>query len=224
MTEIGLESHETLPAIKNDLTRHIANVLDGLQDEVRYSLDREFGAADDWTAQPVYKKFTNIVALLSGRVFVGMPLSREKEWLDITISYTIQCVKTRDACNRVHPLLRRLICPFLPEVKDLQAQRVRGAELLKPILDEILEREDKGLPKPDVDEFEDEQGTFCSWMLKYADKKERRNALRLSNNQMDRKYDSLILDRNADPTSLICSNAHDFDGSFAGNFRSCRQT
>jgi hypothetical protein len=184
VTNIGHEAHDIIPAIKNDLTRHITSVLDGLQDETRYSLATEFGPCEDWTSHNVYHKLTRIVALLSGRVFVGRPLSRDEEWINATTSYSMACVKAGDACAKYHPILRPIVGPFLPEVIDLKKHRQRGADMLKPLLDDILKREQMGLAKPNFEEYEDEQGIFCSWMLKYADDRERRDPLRLANNQM----------------------------------------
>ena len=79
-TGFGDARPELTAAVKVDLTRNIASTLDGLQDEIKYALDKEFGSCDDWTSIQVYGKIARIVALLSGRVFVGRPLSREEEW------------------------------------------------------------------------------------------------------------------------------------------------
>ncbi|KFY21883.1 hypothetical protein V491_02923 [Pseudogymnoascus sp. VKM F-3775] len=186
VTNIGEESHEIVSAIKIDLTRHLASVLDGLQDETRYAVDSEFGPCEDWTPQPVYFKLTRIVALLSGRVFVGRPLSRDEAWLKATINYTWACVQAADACKRYSPYIRNLVGPYLKEVKDLKKHRRDGADLLQPLLNDILERE--ASEKPGMDGFDDQQGTFCSWVLKYTDEKERASALNLANAQMSLSF------------------------------------
>ena len=79
-TGFGDDRSELVAAVKIDLTRNIAGALDGLQDEIKYALDKEFGPCHDWTSLELYGKLARIVALLSGRVFVGRPLSREEEW------------------------------------------------------------------------------------------------------------------------------------------------
>lgn len=88
-SHIGDQGPEVLKAVKFDLTRHIASTLDALQDEIVYALDKEFGSGEDWTSISLYEKMTRIVSLLSGRVFVGRPLSREEEWTQVIhpISY-----------------------------------------------------------------------------------------------------------------------------------------
>lgn len=186
VTNIIDDSPEMLSSIKIDLTRHLASVLDGLQDESRYAVNSELGPCEDWTSQPVYSKLTRIVALLSGRVFVGRPLSRNEEWLEATINYTLACIQASDACKRYHPLLRHIVGPFLKEVKNLKAYRRNGAELLKPLLAELLDKETHAGEKlrPGGGVFDDEQGTFCSWMLKYMDPSQRSNSLHLATAQM----------------------------------------
>lgn len=186
VTGIGEESHEVISAVKIDLTRHLASVLDGLQDETRHAINSEFGPCEDWTALPVYFKLTRIVALLSGRVFVGRPLSRDEAWLDATINYTWACVKASDACKRYSPYIRNFVGPYLKEVKDLKKHRQDGADLLQPLLNDLLAK--RGSEKSDFDGFDDEQGTFCSWVLNYTDEKERGSALNLANAQMSREY------------------------------------
>lgn len=186
VTHIGEDTEEIIPAIKNDLTRHITSVFDDLQEEVRYAFDTEFGPCRDWTPQPLYAKITRVVALLSGRVFVGRPLSRREDWLQSTISYTFNCMKARDACNRWPAFARPIVGHFLPEIRALRQQRANGAQALGPILEDILSRQEQGharQTKLDLGAFEDEQGTMCSWILKYT-AGARRNQSSLANNQM----------------------------------------
>lgn len=184
VTRIGEESHEMISAVKIDLTRHLAGVLDGLQDETRYAINSEFGPCEDWTPIPVYLKLTQIVALLSGRVFVGRPLSRDEAWLKATINYTWACIQASDACKRYNPYIRNIVGPYLKEVKNLNKHRQDGAALLQPLLDDLMERE--ASEKPGLGGFDDQQGTFCSWVLKYTDEKKRTNVLTLAEAQMSR--------------------------------------
>src|SRR5579862_9221448 len=76
-TGVGDTPPEVVKAIKFDLTRNLANLLDGLQDEVRYSFDKELGPCEDWTTIRLYGTLLRIVAILSSLIFVGRPLSRE---------------------------------------------------------------------------------------------------------------------------------------------------
>jgi len=187
-TGIGSEGPEVVQCVKIDLTRHIASTLDDLQDEIRYGFNKEFGTCEDWTPISVYSKLTRIIALLSGRVFVGRPLSREEEWIQATTMFTFCCIQARDAINAYPEWARGIAAYFLPEVKRVWAFRKRGGELLKPILDAQMAKEgDEKLHREDT---HDEQGTFISWILKYTKESERSDPLVLANNQMGCKSSS----------------------------------
>jgi hypothetical protein len=184
-TGIGSGGPEVVQSVKINLTRHIASTLDDLQEEIRYGFDKEFGSCKDWTTISVYSKLTRIVALLSGRVFVGRPLSREEEWIQATIMFTFYCIQAKNAINAYPEWARGIAAYFLPEVKRLRAFKKRGGELLKPILDAQMAKE--GHEKLHREDTRDEQGTFISWILKNTKEKERSDPLVLANNQMGRK-------------------------------------
>jgi gliotoxin biosynthesis cytochrome P450 monooxygenase len=115
-------------------------VLSDLQDEVVYACNREIGECPEWTEVPVYDKVLQIVALLSGRTFVGLPLSRDKEWTNATINFTGDTIRAVRAIEKYHPLIRPLVSYLLPEVKGLRAYREFAGKKLKPQVDAILAR------------------------------------------------------------------------------------
>ncbi|KAJ5039047.1 uncharacterized protein L3040_006718 [Drepanopeziza brunnea f. sp. 'multigermtubi'] len=180
-TGIG-PSQPVTRAIKHDLTRNLASTLDDLQDEIVYGFDQEFGACEDWTPISIYGKLTRIVALLSGRVFVGRPLSRQEEWIQTSVEYTYYTMLARDAIIAYPAFLRSIVAPFVPELQKLKKLRVRGSELMKPILDAQMAKEQN--EKIHRDDTEDEQGTMISWILKHTPENKRRDASVLANNQM----------------------------------------
>jgi hypothetical protein len=166
-TGLSVDKTEIIQAIKHDLTRHISSNLGPLQDEIRYGLDKELGACEDWTPIPLYYKLARVVALLSGRVFVGLPLSRDEEWIDASINYTRDIMMAREAINRQPALIRHLVARFLPEVKSVRHYGERGAQLLAPLIGKVLARNPNEKPYED-DSEESQKGTMATWMLKYA--------------------------------------------------------
>jgi hypothetical protein len=184
-TTIGDNRPEVIQAVKNELTRNISSVLDCLQDEVRYSLDKEIGDCPDWKPIYLYRAMANVVALMSGRTFVGLPLSREQEWLDVSINFTIDAVAAARAARKWHPLMRPFVAPFLKEIRRVKEYKKRGAELLAPymeqkVLDQIMDE-----PKKSVDE---EQSAFTGWVLKYTKDSEKRDPSVLALNQIVCKH------------------------------------
>lgn len=191
-TDIGGEGPEVHQAVKIDLTRHIASTLNDLQEEIQYGFDKEFGPCEDWTPISLYGKMTRIVALLSGRVFVGRPLSREEEWIQATVMFTFYSIQAKNAINAYPPYLRSIVAPFVLELRNLKKFRKRGAEMLMPILEQQLGKERN--EKIHRDDNDDEQGTMISWILKHTPENKRSDALVLGNNQMGRKIRSPIQD------------------------------
>jgi gliotoxin biosynthesis cytochrome P450 monooxygenase len=186
-TGLAVDNPELVIATKIDLTRHIMSNLDGLQDEIRYALNKELGPCEDWTPSPTYMKLARVIALLSGRVFVGLPLSREEEWIDASVNYTRDVMMAREAIVRRPAIIRHLVAPFLPEVKSVRRYGERGAELLKPVIDEVLAR--RALGKSYQDDAESEKGTMVSWMLNYAEDKSARTMAR---NQMSLSFAAIF--------------------------------
>ncbi|KAL2064356.1 hypothetical protein VTL71DRAFT_4850 [Oculimacula yallundae] len=181
-TDIGSEADEVLTAVKVDLTRNIAGTLDDLQEEAQYGFDKEFGPCEDWTPYTFYGKVTRLVSLISGRVFVGRPLSREEEWIDATVQYAYYCMKATQALHEYPSYLRSIVAPFVTELNDLKKFRRRGAELLRPILEQLLAKGQH--EKIYRDDVADEQGTMLAWILKYTPEHHRSNADMLANHQM----------------------------------------
>ena len=180
-TGIGRDRPEATKAVKIDLTRHIASTLDGLQDEIRYAFNKELGLCEDWKPVVLYGKMARIVALLSGRVFVGRPLSRNEEWIDASINYTMDAVKSRDAIAKKPVWTRNIVAPFLPEVRRVKQYSARGGKLLEPVLKIILARAHDEKRSLDDD---NEQGTFISWILKHTTEKQREDPVQLAEAQM----------------------------------------
>ena len=129
---------------------------------------------------------TRIVTLLSGRVFVGRPLSREEEWIDINISYTLFCVQARAAIEAYPSWMRDIVAPYLKEVKGLWHFKRRGAMLLKPMIDEMLAKE--GSEKLFREGESDEQGTMMSWILSRTPFERRSDAMLMGESQISCKY------------------------------------
>lgn len=203
----------------------IASAIDGLQNEIRYALDKELGRCEDWAPHKAYPLLTRIIALLSGRVFVGRPLSREEEWISSTINYTRDLSNARKALLKYPKFLLSLIAPFVPEIKSLMQHEVRGGELLEPIVKECLEKE--GKEKISVDESQDQQGTFCSWLLKQFGK--RRASLtpeKMAHYQMERKciHSFQVIGSQTYQCSVVCRNSYNYFGYLSNSIRSSGKT
>jgi hypothetical protein len=129
-----------IKSIKNDLTQNIVRALAALQDECEYAFATEMPdcPSDTWTPVHVYPMLCRMIALLSGRVFVGLPLCRDQNWINLTINATIDCfagVKKLDLYSNFWRPFAKL---YVPEVQGLNRNLAEARRMLKPILEQRL--------------------------------------------------------------------------------------
>jgi hypothetical protein len=88
-TAVASNSEAMVMAVKSDLTRGLGNVLPTLQQATRYAagncLTADSQDSGGWSTIKLYAATTRMIALVSGQVFVGLPLCRNEEWCVHTI-------------------------------------------------------------------------------------------------------------------------------------------
>lgn len=133
----GLGVNDTLVhSVKVDLTKNIVNILNELQEEVDYSVDLNIGDCPDWKPLKLYHSLSTLVALLSGRIFVGLPLSRNPFWIKATLSYTMEGFLGSDKLWKYPKLLHPIVHWFIPEIRNVKQYLAEGARFLRPIMEE----------------------------------------------------------------------------------------
>ncbi|KAF7944091.1 hypothetical protein EAE96_010501 [Botrytis aclada] len=192
-TKFGKDAPAVVKTVKTDLIRHTASTTGALQDELHYALDTELGTCESWTKVVLLEKALRIVALISGRVFVGRPLSRNEEWLQASIDYTTDCIRAKDAAAEWPAWTRYFVAPFLPEIRKVQAHTNKAAELLKPLINGCIRRfkEGKGVGGESGDEFDDDQGAVVSWFMKHTSPELREDPYNLALNQLTLSFASI---------------------------------
>ncbi|KAJ0163503.1 Ent-kaurene oxidase [Colletotrichum tanaceti] len=182
----GTYGSELLPTVRIDLTRHTNGAIPAILDELRFAMDTELSDVgnDKWSTKMLHMSVTKMSALMLSRIFIGRPISRRPEWLRSAIGYTIDLMRARHALNRYPYWLRLIIGRWVPEVKQMQSHLECGKRILMPIVENLVKERAsarnsnswEGEKKPlqhymsdeEALEFDDAQGTFCSWLLKYA--------------------------------------------------------
>lgn len=145
--------------VKADLTHNLARISTAISPAVQQAVADEIGACEDWTEVYVYQKVLNIVAIVSGHVFVGPELARRKEYLHASINFTVDLFKAIGALKRWPKWMRPVVKNWIPEVRAVEEHRRRVHEFLIPVIRERraqVAREDK---VPD---------DFITWMVKKA--------------------------------------------------------
>jgi hypothetical protein len=173
-TGIGEKPHpELADAIRVELTRNIGKILSDLQDEVNYAFDQEIGSAPTWTPFPVYFKLLQIIALLSGRTFVGLPLCRDKEWRDATINFTVDAMTGINAILAYKPFFRPFVAPFVPELRRVKEYRTFAARKLEPYFAPLVaEFEANGKVSEETEDGE--SLNLVHWVLRHFEGKHKK--------------------------------------------------
>jgi hypothetical protein len=106
---------------------------------------------DDWTPVPIYMKVVTMVAKISGRIFVGPELCRNKDYVDCAVNYTIDVINLLHEVKNINPWLRPILAPRLAARKRLQKREQMARDVLFPVVRarEEAEANDPNWEKPD---------------------------------------------------------------------------
>lgn len=132
--------------------------------EVDAALRQELPPCEDWTEVCVTKMLIDVVARVSGRVFVGPEVCNDPEYLDAGANYTVDVVNAITALQKIRPWLKPFIGSRIPEVRAVHEREKRAAEILRPIVAERLEakKNDPNWQEPD---------DMLQWLIKRSDGK-----------------------------------------------------
>jgi cytochrome P450 len=131
-------AHGFVSAIRQDLNRNLSATLPLLLAEVGYATDSSIGPAPAWKPVPIYPTALRMVALLTGRTFVGLPLSRDEAWIETSVELTVDTFVAAFALWTVHWTLRPIVAWLMPQVWRIHRRNRQAAALLKPYLEQRL--------------------------------------------------------------------------------------
>lgn len=75
--------------IRIKLTQSLGLVTGDLVDETISTVDDVFGRSEEWTTRMIREDLLEVVARVSSRVFLGAGLCRNRRWLDIAKTFTV---------------------------------------------------------------------------------------------------------------------------------------
>ncbi|KAH8585879.1 cytochrome P450 [Bisporella sp. PMI_857] len=191
-TGIGSTEHpEAIQAIRIDLTRNIGKILGDLQDEIQHSFNKEIGFCPEWKQITVYPTVVDVVASLSARAFVGLPLCRDKEWTDATKSFTRDAIILMHTNSLIPKFLRPYLSQFNPALWQLGSYRNFAGKKMMPQVTSILNTYKEKLNRfktmtegEAVAEAEKNNFNLVHWMIGHFKDPENADAFELGQQQM----------------------------------------
>lgn len=142
-TGVNTKDDHALHVIKADLTPKLGGLMPEIVDEVEHALSIELPTCQDWTPININSKLLRIVAQVSGRVFVGLDLCREEDWITTTIQYTLDVFAGAKAIRAWRAWLRPFVYPFIPELRRLNRLRKNAQRTMIPLLKARKEAQSK---------------------------------------------------------------------------------
>ncbi|KAF8702620.1 hypothetical protein AX14_014402 [Amanita brunnescens Koide BX004] len=146
--------------IRNPFTQNIQPKFPDIQDEISTAFADYIhtGKGNEWIKVRVYSTMMDIVCRTSNRVFVGLPLARDPDFMTLNKEFTINIMKASHTINRFPSFLRLIVSRLFANVSsDIKC----GMRHLEPLIKERLEQ--KGLAPNDL----------ISWLLEAAQGEQR---------------------------------------------------
>ncbi|KAF2492149.1 cytochrome P450 [Lophium mytilinum] len=160
-TTIPTDEYLINHCVKADLTPGLARLTDAIDEEVKHGISTELPQSTDWTAIKLSPKLLRMVAMISGRVFIGPDNCRNESWIKIAVDYTLNVFTGQRAIKAWRPIWRPFVYRFLPEIREIHARREDARKLLVPIVQQREAMKGKwGDNKPD---------DMMQWMMDKAD-------------------------------------------------------
>ncbi|KAJ7652562.1 cytochrome P450, partial [Mycena rosella] len=153
--------------IRGSLTRNLGRCFPQVRDEIVHAFDEVLALnGNEWKRLHVLPSVMQVVARTSNRLFVGLPLCREQEYLELNINFTVAIIIR----GQVISLLPKCLKPILGPLLSTRKSALRHAlKFLGPIIEERLEAE-----REYQSDWPDRPNDLISWLLDIAQGEERK--------------------------------------------------
>ncbi|KAF8736293.1 hypothetical protein AX14_000501 [Amanita brunnescens Koide BX004] len=140
---IGPESVHPFHAnvIRHPLTQNIRPKFADIQDEIStaFSDNVRSGNDNEWIKVNAYSTVTDIVCRTTNRMFVGLPLARDPDFLSLTNEFGDNVVKAGNTVKKYPSFLRLIVSGLFANVSS---EIKRGMRHLEPLIKERLEQKE----------------------------------------------------------------------------------
>lgn len=169
-TGSGWVDPELHASIKVDLSHDTNSIIPLVQNEIEYSAAEHVGKCAEWTSVQIQASMTQVVTLVTGRVFLGLPLSRDPRWVDASMQHTMSVLMYSSRLRTFPSIVRPLVARLLPEFSTVARTKVVISSLLDKIIQAKLRssNSDKEFEKVNAatEASVTEDSKMISWLMK----------------------------------------------------------
>ncbi|KAJ0340086.1 hypothetical protein COL922a_003722 [Colletotrichum nupharicola] len=194
-TKIESDTPLVVHTVKASLTPALPRLNALISDEVVESMRLELPQSTEWTEVNINAKLLRIIAMASGRVFIGPELCRDERYIDASINYTIDLMTAVHVVAFLPGPLRPILARFLPQVKQLNRRIAEAEGVFRPIVD--ARKQAKAAGGDDYQEPDD----MLQWMMNAQAKFGQSTNRQLAQNQLGISFAAIHT------TSLTTTNA-----------------
>ncbi|KAJ7168733.1 cytochrome P450 [Mycena filopes] len=152
--------------IRTNLTRNLHARFPDVRDEIVCAFNDVLRVhGPEWQTVTVLPMIMAVVARVSNRLFVGLPLCRDEAYLRNNVEFALDVIRSAQRIALFPKFLRPLVGPFVTHKTKCFA---RAIERLGPTVEERLEKEREMGP-----EWFGKPNDFISWLLESADEESR---------------------------------------------------
>ncbi|KAI1454030.1 cytochrome P450 [Annulohypoxylon moriforme] len=119
--DIILTSHLQNDVCKAQLTQNLNRLVGPVNEEARFWLSQRIPNNKPRVELRGHETILRVIAGVTSRVLIGLPLSRNEAWLDVAVGYTLDVFNVSTALRPYPLFLRWLVAPWLDSTKRLQS-------------------------------------------------------------------------------------------------------
>lgn len=187
--------------VRGAFTRNISTCFADVQDEIKAAFIDNVPMTEDWIEVPAYEKILQIICRASNRMFIGLPLCRNPEYLKLNIDFTIDVFVYARIINFFPTFMK----PFLGSIFTPRRRAMAKAEkFLGQTIQERLYQE-----KIHGKDWPGKPNDMLSWLLDGSNgNEERRTVQSLCTRMLFTNLGAIHTTSNAFTTALYALAAH----------------
>ncbi|PBP27567.1 hypothetical protein BUE80_DR001381 [Diplocarpon rosae] len=137
--------HDTVheDVIKKELTRYLGNFTEDVQEEIDYAFRKAWGVnTKDWVEISPYTTMLEIIARVSNRILVGLPLCRDERYIGHSSKFARLVVVQATFLSQVPDLFKFIVAPIVNGLDTLRYRKC--AKYIIPIINQRNSASPKG--------------------------------------------------------------------------------